>query len=397
MTAYQADFQDWGKNNVHICCKWQWGANANECKCWVKEGGSLRDQAGLQTHHLQKQVFLQKSDFGKTCLSAGCFVQKSTLPDPSRFPPVTFQEDFPIECLSFGGLHGCNQKKTPIFIEGAQLHNCRCVQLCLNTILDPGILGDTQTQRGNSMCSIFQWECIQLWDAPTSWETSNNRAPFLGLPIKGRPIICDPALVYLWGSLLLFPRIDVIFDFEHFPRGVHVWPTASLLIILLLSLDCFIALLTINCFCFAFAFLRSSDYYAALISSSLLLLLSACLIFRLLCRVCSFPSVWKAGRQTGCFFKGREGGQGLGGGGGSRCWDHRNTQVGGGVVAGGKLVQRDVGVDWDQLGSEQRVHLTSVEGCHSKSLPQRVTLNQGQLDVSCVKDLILSGQNVLGE
>ena len=109
------------------------------------KGGSLRDRAGLQTHRLQKQVFLQKSDFGKTCLSAGCFVQKSTLPDPSRFPPVTFQEDFPIECLSFGGLHGCNQKKTPIFIEGAQLHNCRCVQLCLNTILDPGILGDTQT------------------------------------------------------------------------------------------------------------------------------------------------------------------------------------------------------------------------------------------------------------
>ena len=54
-------------------------------------------------------------------------------------------------------------------------------------------------------------------------------------------------------------------------------------------------------------------------------------------------------------------------------------------------------MDWDQLGSEQRVHLTSVEGCDSKSLPQRVTLNQGQLDVSCVKNCILFGQDVLGE
>ena len=70
-------------------------------------GGSPRDQAGLQTDRLQKLV-LQKSDLGKTFLSIGCFVQKSTLPGPSRSQQVerfTFQEAFPIESASSGGMH----------------------------------------------------------------------------------------------------------------------------------------------------------------------------------------------------------------------------------------------------------------------------------------------------
>ena len=118
----------------------------------------------------------------------------------------------------------------------------------------------------------------ELWETPKG--SPDNRAPFLGLPIKGHPIIRDPAFVYLRGSLLLFPRIDVIFDLEHFPRGVHVGPTAGCFIILLLSLDCLIALFAVNCLCFAFfAFLRSSDNHTALVSSSLLLLLPACLLF----------------------------------------------------------------------------------------------------------------------
>mgnify|MGYP001379671153 CR=1 FL=1 len=71
-------------------------------------GGSPRDQAGLQTDRLQKLV-LQKSDLGKTFLSIGCFVQKSTLPGLSRSQQVerfTFQEEaFPVESASSGGMH----------------------------------------------------------------------------------------------------------------------------------------------------------------------------------------------------------------------------------------------------------------------------------------------------
>ena len=38
-----------------------------------------------------------------------------------------------------------------------------------------------------------------------------------------------------------------------------------------------------------------------------------------------------------------------------------------------------------------------MECCHTKSFPKRVVFYQGQLDVPCVENCILFGENVLGE
>ena len=92
--------------------------------------------------------------------------------------------------------------------------------------------------------------------------------------------MCDPALFYLRGSLLLFPGVDVIFNLEHLPRGVHVRTTGPLL---LHGLDRLVALLAVDRLRLrVLRVLRSSNDHTALVASSLLLLLSTTLLFRLL-------------------------------------------------------------------------------------------------------------------
>ena len=79
----------------------------------------------------------------------------------------------------------------------------------------------------------------------------------------------------------------------------------------------------------------------------------------------------------------------------SRC---AHTQAGGGGGRGGHLVHRAlVGVDGDQLGAEERVHLATVERGHPERFSQGVVFHQGQLDVALVEDQVLLGQDVGGE
>ena len=54
-------------------------------------------------------------------------------------------------------------------------------------------------------------------------------------------------------------------------------------------------------------------------------------------------------------------------------------------------------MDRDQLGSEQGVHLAPVKCCNTKGFSKRIGSHQGQLDVPCVENCILFGENVLGE
>ena len=110
--------------------------------------------------------------------------------------------------------------------------------------------------------------------------------PFLELSLIGHPIICDPALFYLRGSLLLFHGVDVIFDLEYLPRRVHVGTTGPRLVLLLCGLDRLVALFAVDGLRLrvlsVLRVLRSSNYHTALVASSLLLLLSTPLLFRLL-------------------------------------------------------------------------------------------------------------------
>ena len=77
-----------------------------------------------------------------------------------------------------------------------------------------------------------------------------------------------------------------------------------------------------------------------------------------------------------------------------RCAD---TQAGGGGRAGHLVHRALVGVDRDQLSSEERVHLAPVERGHPERLSQGVVFHQGQLDVALVEDQVLLGQDVCGE
>ena len=56
-----------------------------------------------------------------------------------------------------------------------------------------------------------------------------------------------------------------------------------------------------------------------------------------------------------------------------------------------------VGVDGDQLSSEECVHLAPVERGHPERFSQGVVFHQGQLDVALVEDQVLLGQDVGGE
>lgn len=49
------------------------------------------------------------------------------------------------------------------------------------------------------------------------------------------------------------------------------------------------------------------------------------------------------------------------------------------------------------MGSKQGVHLAPVKCCNTKGFPKRIGSHQGQLDVPCVENCILLGEDVFGE
>ena len=106
-----------------------------------------------------------------------------------------------------------------------------------------------------------------------------------------------------------------------------------------------------------------------------------------------------------CLGQGREGGQGGGrrGGGvlgrddGDRPVLDADTEPGGGGGGGGDHLAGGVGVHGEELLSEQGVDLAPVEGFYTKGVTEGIVPDQGELDVTWVKQGVLLGQDVLGK